>query len=671
MSEIICDICCENLTQYYLCPNCKTKNCIYCFESYLTNYINNLNTSYDIQCPGCKRHLTYTDIKNICGESFSTNFIKQLAINNINDLEIRYGYLISKFEEENNIDLAENEFKLGLYLLYHKTYKIKNTYNSEVNKFLDKIKIEQSLDELLKQMINIKNNGGILEDYYDLIEEFSSEDYLYSTINHLKELIKTTITTYYPYDNFLTKKQFQRMKDNQLNIMKEKIFEFINKNAVSSIETYLKICRCNNCDRGIVCETPNMKYYVCESCKSRYCKDCMKLIETTHTCNKEDLENTKYLLKNTKPCPRCATRIEKNHGCDDMYCTYCKCGFSWKTNKYITHNFHNPHRMEDLKNKTSLLIELPDQICSEFYILSYSEKQIINEFEKELPNINYLFELKNSFKNLIKHREDKYDIKTKLFYLLNSKYNNDYEEALKYFIDEYKLHQTNNDREIISNIYDVIIDFIIKLDQLMLSNYCNIINKNELLKEYEHIVDFIYDQQLHLNYELINQINNAYVRRLFEQMKLIKCKSNISNLDTNMINTFHLYLNKDISKDTIRDNFEWLSENIKIPKDIDCHDFTEDITYEFGKHTTKQIENKESYLELPSYFDEKNKHHLIIARNLLSVFINKNIKPNDIVITENSEIFINLMKYIWAIRFGMSANISDFLKNELFYSILH
>lgn len=113
--------------------------------------------------------MTHIDIQNICGKSFSTNFIKQLAINNINDIEIQYGYLISEFKQENNISLAENAFKLGLYSLYHKNYKIKNIYNSEVNKLLDKIKMDQSLDELLKQMINIKNNRGILENYYNLI----------------------------------------------------------------------------------------------------------------------------------------------------------------------------------------------------------------------------------------------------------------------------------------------------------------------------------------------------------------------------------------------------------------------------------------------------------------------------------------------------------------------
>ena len=32
-----------------------------------------------------------------------------------------------------------------------------------------KQKMDQSLDELLKQMINIKNNRGILENYYNLI----------------------------------------------------------------------------------------------------------------------------------------------------------------------------------------------------------------------------------------------------------------------------------------------------------------------------------------------------------------------------------------------------------------------------------------------------------------------------------------------------------------------
>lgn len=43
----------------------------------------------------------------------------------------------------------------------------------------------------------------------------------------------------------------------------------------------------------------------------------------------KDHSSQKWLLINTKPCPNCNCRIEKNQGCNHMTCSMCRHDFCW------------------------------------------------------------------------------------------------------------------------------------------------------------------------------------------------------------------------------------------------------------------------------------------------------------------------------------------------------
>ena len=59
-----------------------------------------------------------------------------------------------------------------------------------------------------------------------------------------------------------------------------------------------------------------------------------------------DTKATAELLsKDTKPCPKCSIPIHKLEGCDQMWCTQCHTGFSWKRGT-IENRIHNPHYYE-------------------------------------------------------------------------------------------------------------------------------------------------------------------------------------------------------------------------------------------------------------------------------------------------------------------------------------
>ena len=89
----------------------------------------------------------------------------------------------------------------------------------------------------------------------------------------------------------------------------------------------------------------------CGLCDNYTCKDCFiirgKVQDAHHECNKEDLETANLIRSSCKSCPKCGEAIEKQSGCDMMFCTSCHTPFSWKTMEIITRGaIHNPHYFE-------------------------------------------------------------------------------------------------------------------------------------------------------------------------------------------------------------------------------------------------------------------------------------------------------------------------------------
>ena len=117
------------------------------------------------------------------------------------------------------------------------------------------------------------------------------------------------------------------------------------------------IGRCE-CGGVIVVQKVKNSTPTCENCGSLFCEDCGAKLSplTRHSCDLEAKKSHKLLLKKTKPCPVCGTRIEKSIGCDDMFCVICHTGFNWRTNEIIKGQFHNPERNKFFSSSTSLEI---------------------------------------------------------------------------------------------------------------------------------------------------------------------------------------------------------------------------------------------------------------------------------------------------------------------------
>jgi len=84
---------------------------------------------------------------------------------------------------------------------------------------------------------------------------------------------------------------------------------------------------------------------------------CPELAKWREKCRNES-ETANWILANTKSCPKCNTRIEKNQGCNHMSCQQCKYEFCWiclgdwsqhgaNTGGYYKCNKYDPSKLED------------------------------------------------------------------------------------------------------------------------------------------------------------------------------------------------------------------------------------------------------------------------------------------------------------------------------------
>jgi len=112
----------------------------------------------------------------------------------------------------------------------------------------------------------------------------------------------------------------------------------------SETESYTIHCPLGDC-RGFI----KSKSWKCGVCDQKICSKCHRESTDDHTCKEDDITSALMIMKETKPCPNCNTRIFKDMGCNVMFCTFCKTGFDWKTLEIIKKNIHNPHYFDYMR----------------------------------------------------------------------------------------------------------------------------------------------------------------------------------------------------------------------------------------------------------------------------------------------------------------------------------
>ena len=103
---------------------------------------------------------------------------------------------------------------------------------------------------------------------------------------------------------------------------------------IISKEDAERFSKCEKCEKGIVITVDD--HLMCCYCGTNYCKKCYEVLEPNHKCSKEFEESLELIKKESKQCPKCGIYINKNDGCNHMFCTNCHCSFDWTTGKEIS-----------------------------------------------------------------------------------------------------------------------------------------------------------------------------------------------------------------------------------------------------------------------------------------------------------------------------------------------
>jgi len=120
----------------------------------------------------------------------------------------------------------------------------------------------------------------------------------------------------------------------------EKYNRFLMRSFVED-NTQIKWCPSPGCTNAIRSERTNRKLPVTCSCGFTYCFRCGDAAIGDHSpvgCDhlerwlqkaNDESENVKWMIANTKKCPKCRSPIEKNGGCMHMTCKIAACGYEF------------------------------------------------------------------------------------------------------------------------------------------------------------------------------------------------------------------------------------------------------------------------------------------------------------------------------------------------------
>lgn len=387
----MCDICLEEtIKKFYCCQFCKSKCCETCLKCYLNNNLNDVK----IYCFNCNNLIDTEQISNILSKEDYTYYIHCKLVNQLQQLNINYGYMIDKFKEQLEIKYSSmNKELYNLYNLYHFKIRQWKPINSRKNSNDNK-----SYFKVLSDLHTYVNNQNKINKK-QLKNSIKSSIYKISKIvlEELYYIIKNKTNKFLNYHKFLEIKKYIKDKSYNENDLHNFIIEELKINKINNKQNNF-IKRCEHCEKGIVREIikhGNLEvnsevnqnnhqeiFYGCDNCNLRYCIKCLEKLDSDHKCDQNIIDTVEEIFKNSKPCPICATRIEKISGCNDMYCTYCKTGFKWDTYEIIKTNFHNDHRMKDIADK-KLTPNLPDLLCSKFYSMTHFKRDFIKYVDEK------------------------------------------------------------------------------------------------------------------------------------------------------------------------------------------------------------------------------------------------------------------------------------------------
>ena len=357
-----CVICADTLKKPVTCEYCNQIACINCWRMYFK-----IVPSRNPKCifDNCKQEWNSILMYKYLGLQFMKKEYKEI---------------------KQNILFQHEESQIPDTLKYLPNYRSNVKINENITKLQKKISgLEHDLKEKRSEYINL---NYIIKQRQGEFIELSLQ--ILNTINLLERQILE-------YKNEI-KKEKSRKTPTLLDV---------NIQHDEQGNGYKFHCPKNGCNGYIYSNSGNSKNETnCIVCNELICKQCESLVKKDdkgeyikHKCDSNILSNVLLLKNDTKGCPKCNTLIYKISGCDQMYCTKCKCCFSWNTGEIDNTSIHNPHYFNELRqNEQGRGRGVVDGIirCQERIIDTLTVSQIIKKIQEMKYNestIGYLFSI--------------------------------------------------------------------------------------------------------------------------------------------------------------------------------------------------------------------------------------------------------------------------------------
>ena len=311
--EQCCDVCVETFNKSSRkeipCATCDFKLCLSCFEQYQHEH----SGLYEVSCMNCKQlwedqyvreTVPASVVKRLTGATKKRLRDSEVAYMPETQMYVEYGKGIETIKTKEYVECTKKMNEIALKLAEE---EIKPKPDSEVRY------------DLKRKSQVLKNDAKVLHIY---IQNWRQTTYVY---HGFKDIIPEELYN-------------KRFRTGSPHFVEQK----------KSEPSVLCPCPAEDC-RGFVSRSKHQ----CGVCDQKVCGKCLVPVNPNeeHTCQESDIQTAEFVLKTSKPCPKCAARIHKIEGCDQMWCTQCNTPFSYRTGEVIVGGvIHNPHYYEWLRN---------------------------------------------------------------------------------------------------------------------------------------------------------------------------------------------------------------------------------------------------------------------------------------------------------------------------------
>jgi len=123
----------------------------------------------------------------------------------------------------------------------------------------------------------------------------------------------------------------------------------------------------------------------CMVCLSPHCTICGINVDGVegHECNPDDVASLTEIRKTAKPCPSCGAPTTRISGCSQMWCTYCRTGYNYRSLTINRGPVENPHYNDYMRNQNGVggapAREPGDVPCGGFTNLGWDSRRSAND----------------------------------------------------------------------------------------------------------------------------------------------------------------------------------------------------------------------------------------------------------------------------------------------------